>query len=159
MNRTLEFYAGELQFCAGHFTIFSKTARERLHGHNYYLEASVAAAVDQPGITFDYRLFTDRLKALCDYLDARFLLPTESPYLTIEEEASYFHVTFDGKRMSLLAEDVLLLPLANITLEELSQWFVDQLVKEKLFIEEHQISEITIKVYNSPEHCAVAMWA
>lgn len=156
--KTLEFFHGRLKFSAGHFTIFSKNKRERIHGHNYHLHALITAALAEPGITFDYDLFHDKLLALCQQLHSRFLLPGQSPYLTYKENATHYHFIFNHKTMSLLKEDVLVLPLANITLEELSRWFVEQITQDKSFLQEHDIVEIVIKVFNGPEHCASTLW-
>lgn len=156
--QTLEFMNGRLRFSAGHFTVFSKTHRERLHGHNYTLHASMTAAIAEPGITFDYDLFRNKLVSLCEQLHARFLLATESPYVTIDADDEHYHITFDGKRMSLLKDDVLLMPLCNISLEELSRWFIEQLSQDAAFIREHDIIDMTVKVFNGPEHCASSQW-
>jgi 6-pyruvoyltetrahydropterin/6-carboxytetrahydropterin synthase len=156
--RTVEFYKGKLKFSAGHFTIFSATERECLHGHNYELEASFTAEISEPGLTFDYRIFDTQLLKLCKQLDFRFLLPQHSPYLKIEEDADYYIAEFNHKKLFFLKEDALVLPLSNITLEELSSWFVEHMIKDQAFIESHRICEIWIKVFNGPEHCAKAQW-
>lgn len=53
----IHFHGGSLRFAAGHFTIMSATVRERLHGHNYHLKASITAPLGDSGITFDYVIF------------------------------------------------------------------------------------------------------
>ncbi len=155
---TLEFYQGELKFSAGHFTIFSKTHREHLHGHNYLLSARVVAELQEPGLSFDYRVFKQTLLALCDSLNARFLLAGESPYLKIEERGEYYEAHFNEEKIPFLKRDALILPLSNITLEELSRWFVQALISDKAFMEQQRIHALTIKVFNGPEHSAAYAW-
>lgn len=155
---TLKFYGGNLSFSAGHFTIFSATHREYLHGHNYRLEASITAPLGEPGITFDYAIFRTKLADLCRKIHSRLLMPTLSPYLKIDEEADHYRVTFNNKYMLFLKEDVVLLSLSNITIEELSHWFIDQLVLEREFIQAYRIQGITVKVFNGPEHSAKTQW-
>ena len=46
----------DLHFSAGHFTIFSDTARENLHGHNWYVRARLLGVVGEGGLTFDYNV-------------------------------------------------------------------------------------------------------
>jgi 6-pyruvoyltetrahydropterin/6-carboxytetrahydropterin synthase len=155
----LQFYrAKDLSFSAGHFTIFSATQRERLHGHNYQLEASITAPLGEPGITFDYAIFRNKLAALCRQIHSRLLLPALSPYLRIETEAEHYRVFFDNQYMLFLKEDVMIMPLTNITIEELSHWFINQLTSEKDFIRDFHIQEITVKIYNGPEHSANCQW-
>ena len=98
----IEFYGDELSFAAGHFTIFSKTERETLHGHNYSLQARLTAGFNQPGITFDYRIFRKKLINLCKQLQYRTLLPTKSPYLLIESDKTYHYAEFNHEKMIFL---------------------------------------------------------
>lgn len=155
---TLKFYGGNLSFSAGHFTIFSATKREFLHGHNYSLEASLMAPLSEPGITFDYAIFRNKLAGLCQKIHSRLLLPVLSPYLNIEEQDQHYKITFDGRYMLLLKEDVVLLQLSNITIEELSHWFIDQLKEDAAFLKDYKIQEITVKVFNGHQHSAKTKW-
>lgn len=155
---TLEFYRGSLIFSAGHFTIFSATERERIHGHNYYLEAAIDAKINEPGITFDYEIFREHLTNLCQKLHLFFLLPEKSPHLQILHEKEQYHVIFNHQSLYFPKSDTLLLPLANITLEELSNWFIKELTENKIFLQQHHIHAIRIKCFNGTEHSAEAHW-
>lgn len=153
---TLYFNQGKLKFSIGHFTIFSETERESLHGHNYTLEVRVTTEMGEPGITFDYRLFEKKLMQLCQQLNWYFLIPQNSPYLQVQDDGEHYQITFNKKSMWLLKSDVVLLPLENITLETLSQWFIDQLQQDQAFIAQYKIKKLVIKVFNGPEHAAEA---
>jgi 6-pyruvoyltetrahydropterin/6-carboxytetrahydropterin synthase len=155
---TLEIRKGKLNFSAGHFTIFSATERENLHGHNYELEASFTAELHDTGLTFDYRIFDDKLKSICEELNLRFLLPKFSPYLSIAEDSDYYIAEFNKQKLFFLKTDALILPLANITLEELSQWFITRITENIDFLNAHKICKMWIKVFNGTEHCAKAKW-
>lgn len=151
---TLYFNQGKLKFSIGHFTIFSATERESLHGHNYTLEVIVTTEMGEPGITFDYRLFEEKLITLCRQLNWYCLIPKNSPYLMIEEDDPHYKITFNQQSMWLLKNDVVLLPLENITLETLSQWFVDQIKSDHPFITKYKVKKLVIKVFNGPNHAA-----
>lgn len=153
---TLYFNNGKLKFSSGHFTIFSKTKREPLHGHNYTLEVIVTTLMGEPGITFDYRLFEEKLIALCKQLNWHTLISEKSPYLTIQSDETHYQITFNCESMWLLKNDVVLMPLENITLETLSQWFFDQVMSDAVFVERYRIQKFMIKVFNGPNHAAVA---
>jgi hypothetical protein len=73
------------KFSAAHFTIFSATERERLHGHNYSVSARIVAPMGDNGFSADYNVYKTRLARLCDELDEYMLLAGDSPYQTIEE--------------------------------------------------------------------------
>ena len=154
---TLYFNQGKLKFSAGHFTIFSETDRETLHGHNYTIELVVTAREVSPGITFDYRLLEARLLELAQQLHLHCLIPAESPYLEISDDDPHVAITFNKETMWLLKKDVMLLPLKNISLETLSQWFVSALEKDHAFLSEHAIQKIVLKVFNGPYNGAEAV--
>jgi 6-pyruvoyltetrahydropterin/6-carboxytetrahydropterin synthase len=145
---TIELFRHDLKFSSGHFTIFSETDRECLHGHNYALRAAITAQVDEKtGLTYDYRDARNELKALCKQLNTKMLLPTKSPYLRIEENENEIIATFNKtERMIFPAKDVMLLPLPNITGEELSKWFVDQLTQNPSTMKTRKIHEISISI-------------
>lgn len=157
-EQTLYFHRGDLNFSAGHFTIFSKTKRETLHGHNYYLECAVVSTPEAPGITFDYRVLKRQLQAICDSLNTKFLLPTESPFLSLEDQGDTIVAVFDNKPLYFLKEDIVLLEVKNVTLEELSHWFLAQLTQSD-FVVDHPIAELEIRVFNGATQSASAKWA
>lgn len=117
-----------LGFSAAHFTIFSATERERLHGHSFRVQTEVTAPVDDNGLTFNYVPLKRDLKALCDECDERLLLPDRSPYLRVDQTSDRTRACFNGETMILPSEDVLLLPVRNITIEELSYYFTQRLL-------------------------------
>ena len=70
---------------------------------------------------------------MCRTLNWHTLIPEKSPYLNIETDDHHYQMTFNHESMWLLKKDVVLLPLENVTLETLSQWFVDQVMHDKAF--------------------------
>ncbi len=129
----IEVVRESLHFSAAHFTIFSATERENLHGHNFQLNGVFEGDVKDDGLCFDYGEVKDLLQALCDELDERFLVPANSPHLQIETSDGRTHVSFNGETMSLPEHDVLVLPLRNITVEELAGWMADRLIADVTF--------------------------
>ncbi|MFP2903776.1 6-pyruvoyl trahydropterin synthase family protein [Pyxidicoccus sp. 3LFB2] len=51
---TIELHKEEMKFSAGHFTIFSATHRENLHGHNFTVYVALTGAVVENGLLSDY---------------------------------------------------------------------------------------------------------
>jgi 6-pyruvoyltetrahydropterin/6-carboxytetrahydropterin synthase len=155
---TLQLHAEALQFCAGHFTILSPTEREHLHGHNYSLSAAFQVLLHENGMNFDYRYYKQKLFLLADQIDRRFLLPGKSQYLRIEDTGDLFLAHFHDEKIPFLKRDVVILPLGNITIEELSHWFLQQLTQNQTELAQHHIQHITIQVYNGPGHSGAAYW-
>ena len=74
------------KFSAAHFTIFSASERERLHGHNYSVSARIVAPLGENGFAADYNVYKRRLAALCEELDEYMVLAGESPHQQVAEE-------------------------------------------------------------------------
>lgn len=155
---SLEIHKEEFSFSAGHFTIFSATEREQMHGHNYYVSIAFTKVIADNGLSFDYRIYKKKILALCEQLDRHFLLPERSQYLQLQEEGEYLIAHFNHKKLPFLKEDVILLPLSNITIEELSHWFLGKILENQQEIESHGIRGITVKVYNGPGQSGASSW-
>jgi len=155
---TLELSKSGLKFSAGHFTIFSATEREKLHGHNYTVYAALTTAIGDEGLNFDYRHYVQILKDICKEINHYFLLPSKSKFLEISEENDYYQVKFDKDVIPFLKKDAMLLPITNITVEELSNWFLTKLIDASQDLKKHAIQSITIKVSSSPGRSGSATW-
>ncbi|MCB1691400.1 MAG: 6-carboxytetrahydropterin synthase [Pseudomonadales bacterium] len=147
-----------LNFSIGHFTIFSETERENLHGHNFQLECELTAPVGPDGLMFDYAILKNLLRALCDEIDEQVILPANSPFLTVEQDEDYVVARFAGERIPFLHRDVTLLPVANVSVEELSRYFLDRLLVEPALAGKGIIA-ITVKISSSPGQFGVATWS
>lgn len=155
---TVELQKPAMSFSAGHTTIFSATDREPLHGHRYAVYLALSTQIEKNGLTFDYRYYKKKVLALCEQLDQTFLMPTQSPYLIYDEDDEYYYFTFNHKKMVFLKEDITLMPLANITVEELSRWFIQALTEDEAALEQHHIQKLVIKIFSAPGQCASHTW-
>ncbi|MBA3662417.1 MAG: 6-carboxytetrahydropterin synthase [Gammaproteobacteria bacterium] len=151
----LTIHKEEFSFSAGHFTIFSATEREQLHGHNYNVSIRFKMNIDHNGLAFDYRIYKKKLQAVCQQIDRHFLLPSESTYMQLFEEGDYCIGLFNGEKIPFLKKDVIILPLSNITIEELSHWFLAKMLEEVTLLK-HGIVAVEVQVYNGPGQSAAA---
>jgi len=154
----IELCKEQMGFSAGHFTIFSKTQREKLHGHNYQVYCALTTDVPELGLMFDYRVYKRKIIELARRIHLSFLLPAHCPHLILEEEGDYIYAHFNDQKIPFLKQDVTVLPLSNITVEALSQWFLDALVKDDQSLVEHAIQKIVVKVSNTPGTWGQALW-
>ena len=136
-------------FSAAHFTMFSATRRERLHGHNYFVRCRIECQVGEDGLVFDYTELKQRLKDLCAELDEYTLLPADSPWLALSEQDGQVVVTHDQDTFSFPAADVHLLPVTNITLEALAAYLLDTLLATEEAAKA-DCSSLTLAVSSSP---------
>ncbi len=143
------------KFSAAHYTIFSATERERLHGHNYSVSAMIAAPMGDNGFAADYNVYKQRLKYLCDELDEYMILPANSPYQQVFEDDGYYRVEFNGEQMHFLRSDTLLLPIRNATVEEFSQYLLTRLLQRSAG---EALAELQLCVASGPGQKACARW-
>jgi 6-pyruvoyltetrahydropterin/6-carboxytetrahydropterin synthase len=155
---TVELQKESMKFSAGHTTIFSATEREPLHGHMYHVYLGLTTWVEENGMTFDYRYYKERIHSLCRKVNQTFLMPEFSPFLEYAEDDDYYYFTFNHKKIPFLKEDVTLMPLSNITVEELSRWFVGELIKDKEELDRHRIEKLVVKVFSAPGQSASHEW-
>lgn len=155
---TVELQKESMKFSAGHTTIFSKSQREPLHGHCYQVYLGLTTWVLENGMTFDYRYYKERIHGLCKQLNQTFLMPEFSPHLRYSQDETYCYFEFNHKKIPFLPEDVKLLPVTNITVEELSRWFVEKLVEEQHELDRHLIEKVVVKVFSAPGQSASHEW-
>lgn len=155
---TIELDKEYLKFSAAHFTIFSATERERLHGHNFAVTARLQAPVDQNGMCFHYAVFKQHLQQLCQSLDEYTLIAAHSPYLKIDQRDNDYRVRFDGDDMRFLQSDTLLLPIRNTTVEELSHYLLERLLQDDSVVADNHVQQIDISVASGPGQRGCSHW-
>ena len=116
------------KFSAAHFTIFSETERERLHGHNYGVSARIVAEMGDNGFSADYNVYKRCLQKICDAHDEYMLLPSKSPWLSVAERDGEYHATFAGKTLRFPVDETLLLPIVNVTVEALANYLLSEVL-------------------------------
>ncbi len=109
-------------------------------------------------MTFDYRYYKRKIHDLCQHLNQTFLMPQFSPFLEYAEDDEYYYFTFNHKKMPFLKEDITILPVTNITVEELSRWFINRLIEEEEELNRHRIDKLLVKVFSAPGQSASHEW-
>ncbi|MEO8195972.1 MAG: 6-carboxytetrahydropterin synthase [Thermoanaerobaculia bacterium] len=127
----------DFKFSVAHFTIFGAATAEPLHGHNYRLALEVEGeALDELGLLADCDRLKRAVRAARAALDDKVLLPEENPYLALGrsggEKGSRTRtvaVRFADREYRFPAGEVLLLPIANVTMELLARWAWERIAK------------------------------
>lgn len=143
------------KFSAAHFTIFSATDRERLHGHNYSVSARIVAPMGPNGFSADYNVYKNQLKQLCNQLDEYMLLAGNSPYQQLAWVDDEVHVTFNHKVLKFPADETIVLPVLNVTVEELAHYLLAQLLAAN---PDDSLLEIELGVSSGPGQTGIAAW-
>jgi len=108
-------------FASAHFLIFADGRREALHGHNYQVSVKLEGELDRAGVVLDFIAFKPLVKKICDALDHRTLIQTQSPVLQVVRREREIEVRYRRQKLILPKQDVLLLPLANTSTELLAE--------------------------------------
>jgi 6-pyruvoyltetrahydropterin/6-carboxytetrahydropterin synthase len=162
---TIKLFKEDMKFSSGHFTIFSDTERERVHGHNFTVQCELDAPVENDGMVSDYNEFKTVIRRLCAEWDEFLLVPTRSPHVDVKlvtvvgsaaEDATpappdrrCVKIMFNGEEIVLPEGDVKLLPVANITVEELSALLVSKVAAEFQGICS-SVSRVSVTVSSGP---------
>ncbi|MAZ40009.1 MAG: 6-pyruvoyl tetrahydrobiopterin synthase [Legionellales bacterium] len=155
---TIELFKEDMKFSAAHYTIFSATERETLHGHNFKVYAAITASINSLGMPFDYDIYKTKLRKLCKELNQLTLIAGTSEHQRLEKDGDYLYVHFADEKIPFLNKDVKILPICNITVEELAGWFINRLTADASEITKYGISDIVIKVYSGEGQCAGIQW-
>lgn len=143
------------KFSAAHYTIFSATERERLHGHNYSVSVRIVAPLGGNGFSADYNVYKTRLKSLCDELDEYLLLAGQSPHQQVEKMGACYRVRFAAEEMLFLQSDTQVLPICNATVEEFSHLLLQRFLRAS---EGEELREVELCVASGPGQRACATW-
>jgi 6-pyruvoyltetrahydropterin/6-carboxytetrahydropterin synthase len=118
------------KFSCAHFLIFPDGSKERIHGHNYHVDAEIEGQLTDKGIVIDFILVKPVIRELCDYLDEHWLLPGEHPELVITpREDAHTEVVYRECRYLAPSEEIIVLPINNTSAENLATWIGRELVE------------------------------
>jgi len=117
-------------FSAAHFITFNGNVCERLHGHNYGVEVTLCAPLDENHYVIDFIALRDGLQKLVLELDHHVLLPTEHPLIHVAAGDRDVEVTFEDRRWVFPRGDCVLLPVPNTTAELVARYLGRRLLDE-----------------------------
>jgi 6-pyruvoyl tetrahydropterin synthase/QueD family protein len=144
---------GNLRFSAAHFITFMGKC-ERLHGHNYAVSVELAGEPTEDGYVFDFVELKSILRGVYDSLDHRFLIPMENEHLRVDESEKEWEVRFGDRRYVFPAQDVLPLPVDNITAERLAEYVCGQVVEKLGAQGATNLSAIAVGIEEAPGQTA-----
>ena len=155
---TIELFNERMKFAAGHFTILPGPKRENLHGHNYQVHACFTTIIEDDGMTFDYRFYKEKMLKICKSLNETTLIPGSSKYIRTEDHGDYVHVFFNDEKLMFAKRDITILPITNVTVEELSNYIIGLLLQDKDEILRNRLQKIKIKVFSAPGQGGSTTW-
>ena len=146
------------KFSCAHFLIFPDGAKERLHGHNYHVVCLLdASLVERTGLVLDFLEIKPVIRALCDVLDERMLLPSEHPGLSYAPSVDgHIDWSYADCHYRAPEDEVLVLPINNTSVENLSRWFAHELWRRLLAsFPSLDLNRLEVTVSETPGQAAV----
>lgn len=119
-----------LVFSAAHFITFNKNICERLHGHNYRVEATIGGPLDENYYVVDFIAVRDAMQAIVQELDHHMLLPTKHDQIHVKADEKEVVVRFEDRRWIFPLDDCILLPVQNTTSELLAKYIGNRLLDQ-----------------------------
>lgn len=137
----------DLVFAAAHFITFAGHRCEKLHGHNYRASLVVEGGLEQDSwFVVDFSAVKKLMRGLTAELDHRVLLPRDNPKLAISQENGSVRVAFACEpRYVFPADDCVILPIPNTTVEMLAQYLAGR-VRAELGRESVHLKSIEVEV-------------
>ncbi len=121
-----------IRFVAGHF-LPSIEKCSRLHGHNYAILVEIEGEPTADGIIIDFIRVKDAAHSIVERIDHRMLLPAGGSSMRVRHSGDEFTVEFNDKRYVFPSSDVTVLPVENVSAENLASYFAEELVKSGIF--------------------------
>ena len=147
---SLQLAKQNFKFSAAHFLIFDEKNAERLHGHNYLVKIEigipVGSSLDATGFFVDFNVFKKYIKTQLDRWDEMVLLPAKHPDMKIETKANSMEVRFRDRFYAFPANEVVLLPVNNTSVEQLSRMLAEDFLQA---FRKHHLSYISVYVEES----------
>jgi 6-pyruvoyltetrahydropterin/6-carboxytetrahydropterin synthase len=140
----------QYKFSCAHMTVFPDGTKERLHGHNY----TIAVAIDVDSVALAAMIpFTPIKQALveiCAAYKERVLLAEHNPHFTIVRDDGELEFKLCGERYVLPRGDALLLPVDNISVEQLAAHIASLLQTKLAVLAAPHVRALEVTVEESP---------
>ncbi|MBC7371149.1 MAG: 6-carboxytetrahydropterin synthase [Bdellovibrionaceae bacterium] len=131
---SLQLAKQNFKFSAAHFLIFDEKNAERLHGHNYLVKVEIGipegSTLDANGFFVDFNVFKKYIKQQLDRWDEMVLLPAKHVDMKIETKITSMEVRFRDRFYAFPANEVVLLPVNNTSVEQLSRLLAEDFMQE-----------------------------
>ena len=120
---SIELQKQAFKFSAAHFLIFPDGSAERLHGHNYRVAVEIDGALSRHGLVIDFKAVKPVIRELVDELDEHWLVPGRHPELrAVRDGHGSTEVTYRERVYRAPDADVIILPVNNMSAENLATW-------------------------------------
>jgi 6-pyruvoyltetrahydropterin/6-carboxytetrahydropterin synthase len=144
---SLQLAKQNFKFSSAHFLIFDEKNAERLHGHNYQVRIEIGIpdenAVKATGFFVDFNVFKKYIKTQLDRWDEMVILPERHPDMKFTNKGPTLEVSFRDRFYAFPVKEVVLLPVTNTSVEQLSRLLAEDFMKE---FRQYRVSFVSVYV-------------
>lgn len=144
---SLQLAKQNFKFSSAHFLIFDEKSAERLHGHNYQVRVEIGIpdqdAMKATGFFVDFNVFKKYIKSALDRWDEMVILPKNHPDMKFNTRGTSLEVTFRDRFYTFPSNEVVLLPVTNTSVEQLSRLLAEDFMRE---FKTHKVSFVSVYV-------------
>lgn len=140
----------EHKFSCAHMTVFADGTKERLHGHNYTVAVALEVERIDLAAMIPFAPIKAALAALCRSWKEHVLLAAHNPHFTMIRDDGELEFTLCGERYVMPRQDVLVLPIDNISVEALAAHVAGVLRDQIAALEVPQASALEVTIEESP---------
>ncbi len=136
----------DFKFSAAHFTVFDDGEAEALHGHNYRVTVELSGSdLDELDFLVPAAATKRDVRAECAALDEKVLLPAGCPHLEVAEGGATVTAVLGARRYEFPSSEVVLLPVANVTVEALARFLWQRLRDRRKHLRDRvDVVEVTV---------------
>lgn len=148
---SLQLAKQNFKFSSAHFLIFDDQHAERLHGHNYQVRVEIGIsdpmAMQSTGFFVDFNVFKKHIKSALDRWDEMVLLPAQHKDMNIQKREGTLEVRFRDRFYAFPAQEVVLLPINNTSVEQLSRLLAEDFMAE---FKKYAVNFVSVYVEETP---------
>jgi 6-pyruvoyltetrahydropterin/6-carboxytetrahydropterin synthase len=144
---SLQLAKQNFKFSSAHFLIFDDHSAERLHGHNYQVRVEIGIpdqdAMKTTGFFVDFNVFKKYIKSALDRWDEMVILPKDHKDMKFNTRGTSLEVNFRDRFYTFPVNEVVLLPVTNTSVEQLSRLLAEDFMRE---FKAHKVSFVSVYV-------------
>ncbi len=156
-NTTLHLFKQNFKFSSAHFLIFDEKRAEKLHGHNYQVAVALRSAPEgsahqggvpdaelpERGYLVDFNVLKKFIRTELNQWNEMVLLPKQHQDMKISEKGASLEVHFRERFYVFPKNEVVLLPVTNTSVEQLSRILAESFFKE---FKKYGLSHVRVRV-------------
>ena len=159
MNRLAIFVDGRrirARFHVAHRISGAGYGLDRLHGHTYDIRLSLAGK-DQVAFLYPFEALMQMMVETVEPLDNKVLLADGGGNVAKFEDGTVTYVSADERRYMFPRDDIVLLPVREVTVEALADYLLNQILEKlrKSVISTKGISEVELTLWEGSERGVV----